>query len=250
MILAHFLRPSRKWVLSRIPLKPDCRRIVPSESTDNSTAPVVVTFARPEESGAFRRRLGDVRKGKCGALTAWRGRIGNVAVTVIHTGIGPASAEHAIRELLVHERPRKVISAGFAGGLDPALRVGDTLTAESPHAAVLSRATPIETPAEKIAAFQTTGARLVDMETATLADACAKAGVLLVSVRAVSDSADQFLPVPFDAWFDTARQRARPLALVLHLLRHPTHIAPFARFVARLPRVARALALAVAEVLR
>ncbi|MEO8793197.1 MAG: hypothetical protein ABI464_12795 [Chthoniobacteraceae bacterium] len=223
---------------------------MPAESTDNLAAPIAVTFARPEESGAFRRMLGGVRKGKCGMLAAWRGQIGNAVVTVIHTGIGPESAERAIRELLAHERPCKVISAGFAGGLDPVLRVGDTLTADFPGAPILSRATPIETPAEKIAAFRETGARLVEMETATLADACARAGVPLVSVRAVSDSAEQFLPVPFGAWFDTARQRARPLALVLHLLRHPSHIAPFAHFVSRLPRVAKALALAVAGALR
>lgn len=215
------------------------------ESTADSADSVAVTFARPEESGAFLRKLGGVRKGKCGALTAWRGCIGKITVIVIHTGIGPASAERAIRELLAHEKPRKVISAGFAGGLDPAMRVGDTLTADFPGAPILSRATPIETPAEKIAAFRETGARLVDMETATIADACGNAGVPLVSVRAVSDSADQFLPVPFDAWFDMRRQRARPFALVLHLLRHPSHIAPFARFISRLPRVAEALAVAV-----
>lgn len=208
-----------------------------------------MTFARGEESGAFRRKLAGVRKGKCGALTAWRGTIGKVAVTVIHHGIGPASAASAIRELLSHEKPCKVISAGFAGGLDPALGVGDTLTADFANAKILSRALPIETPAEKIAAFRETGARLVDMETATLAEACASVGVPLVSVRAVSDSAGQFLPVPFDAWFDMRRQRARPFALVLHLLRHPSHIAPFARFVSRLPRVADALALAIIDAL-
>ena len=216
-----------------------------AESTACSSAPVAVTFARPEESGAFRRKLGDVRKGTCGALPAWRGSIGKIAVTVIHTGIGPASAARAIRELLAHEKPRRVICAGFAGGLDPALRVGDTLTADFPAAKILSRALPIETPAEKIAAFRETGARLVDMETATLAEASASAGVPLTSVRAVSDSADQFLPVPFGAWFDMQRQRARPFALVLHLLRHPSHIALFARFLSRLPRVAEALAVAV-----
>lgn len=223
---------------------------MPPETTADSTAPVAVTFARPEESGAFRRKLGSLRKGRCGALPAWRGSMGKIAVTVIHHGIGPASAGSAIRELLSHEKPCKVISAGFAGGLDPALQVGDTLTADFANAKILSRAMPIETPAEKIAAFRETGARLVDMETAALAAVCASAGVPLVSVRAVSDSADQFLPVPFEAWFDMRRQRARPLALVLHLLRHPSHIAPFARFISRLPRVADALALAIVEALR
>ena len=221
-----------------------------SEPTASSAAPVAVTFARPEESGAFRRKLTGTRKGKCGALTAWRGSIGKIAVTVIHTGIGPASAERAIRELLTHEKPRRVISAGFAGGLDPALRAGETLTADFPTTLIFSKAIPLETPAEKIAAFRETGARIVDMETDIIGAACAGAGVPLTAVRAVSDTAGEWLPVPFAVWFDTARQRARPLALVAHLLRHPSHIAPFTRFVLRLPRVAEALAQAIEAALR
>ena len=221
-----------------------------ASSTASSAAPVAVTFARPEESRAFRRKLDRAQKGKCGALTAWRGSIGKISITVIHTGIGPASAERAVRELLAHEKPRRVISAGFAGGLDPALRAADTITADFPTPLIFSKAIPLETPEEKIAAFRETGARIVDMETDVLGAACARAGVPLSSIRAVSDTADESLPVPFAVWFDTARQRARPLALVAHLLRHPSHIAPFARFVLRLPRVAQALAQAIAAELR
>jgi adenosylhomocysteine nucleosidase len=220
-----------------------------TEPAANPAAPVAVTFARPEESGAFRKRLGGLREGACGSLRAWRGSIGKVSVTVIHTGIGPAPAERAIRELLTHEKPRRVISAGFAGGLDPALRAGDTLSEDFPTTLIFSKAVPLETPAEKIAAFRETGARIVDMETGTVGAACAAAGIPLTAVRAVSDTADEPLPVPFGVWFDTARQRARPLALVAHLLRHPSHIAPFARFVVRLRRVAEALAEAIAVAL-
>lgn len=191
-----------------------------------------------------------MKKGRCGSLQAWRGKVGDRAVTVIHTGIGPASAARALEQLLKCERPRKVISAGFAGGLDPGLQVGDTLISEMPSAAVLSRALPVETPAGKVAAFRETGARIVDMETAGIEKACAAAGVSLLSVRAISDSADDHLPVPFDAWFDMRRQRARPSALVMHLLRHPSRIAPFTRFLSRLPRVARNLAQAIMGTLR
>ena len=219
------------------------------EPTAIPFAPVAVTFARPEESGAFRRKLGGVRKGRCGALIAWRGSIGKNAVTVIHTGIGPASAGRAIRELLTHENPRRVISAGFAGGLDPALRAGDTLTADFPTTLIFSKTMPLETPAEKIAAFRETGARIVDMETDIIGAACASAGVPLTAVRAVSDTADESLPVPFPVWFDTVRQRARPFVLVAHLLLHPSHIAPFTRFVLRLPHVANALAAAIVDAL-
>ena len=55
--------------------------------------------------------------------------------------------------------------------------------------------------------------------------------------------------MPFGAWFDAARQRARPFALVGYLLRKPSRAIPFARFVSRLPRVAAALALAIERVL-
>jgi adenosylhomocysteine nucleosidase len=211
--------------------------------------PVVVTFARSEESGAFRRKLGGLKKWRCGPLPAWRGIIDETEVTVVHTGIGPAAAERVIREVIQREKPCKVISAGFAGGLDPALRVGDTLVSES-ASAILSREIPLETPEQKAAAFRETGARLVDMETAVIAAACTAAGIPFVAVRAVSDSADEPLPVPFQFWFDVARQRPRPFALVGFLLRRPSRAVPFARFVLRLPRVAGALAEAVESALR
>lgn len=208
-----------------------------------------MTFARPEESGPFRRALAGSRKTKCGTLPAFRGRCGKVEVLVIHTGIGPAAAGVAIRAVLAVEKPRLLVCAGFGGGLDPILRVGDTLAADFSSGVILSSADPLETPAQKAAVFRKTGARIVDMETATVAAACGDAGVPLVAVRAVSDSADDSLPVPFDVWFDAARQRARPLALIGFLLRNPSRAAPFARFVLRLPRVAAALARTIERVL-
>ena len=170
-------------------------------------------------------------------------------VLIVHTGIGPESAGRVIRSLLAVEKPRLLVCAGFGGGLDPQLRVGDTLVADFSAGVILSSADPLETPAQKAAVFRKSGARIVDMETATIAAACSAAGVPLVAVRAVSDSADDSLPVPFDVWFDAARQRARPLALVGFLLRNPSRAAPFARFVLRLPRVAAALARAIERVL-
>jgi adenosylhomocysteine nucleosidase len=212
-------------------------------------APIVVTFARPEESGAFRGKLEALKKGRCGPMAAWRGRVGENAVTVVHTGIGPGAADRAIREVIQCEKPGKVISAGFAGGLDPALGVGDTLVSDSPDV-ILSREIPLETPEEKAAAFRETGARMVDMETAVLAAVCKTAGIPFVAARAVSDSADEPLPVPFQHWFDVERQRPRPFALLGYLLRRPSRVVPFARFVMRLPRIAEALAGAVESALR
>ena len=220
-----------------------------STTSPDIGAPVVVTFARPEESGPFRRRIAGLRKTNCGALPAFRGRSGKADVVIIHTGIGPEAASRAIRSVLEVEKPRLLICAGFGGGLDPALRVGETIAVDFSSGVILSSSDPLETPAQKAAMFRKTGARIVDMETATVAAACSSAGVPLIAVRAVSDCADESLPVPFGAWFDAARQRARPFALVGYLLRKPSRALPFARFVSRLPRVSAALARAIEDVL-
>ena len=180
-----------------------------------------------------------------GSLPVFRGRSRNVEVVVVHTGIGQKAASRTIRSLLEVEKPRRVICAGFGGGLDPRLRVGDTLVADFSSGVIISCPDPLETPGEKAAMYRKTGARLVDMETSAVAAGCGSAGIPMVAIRAVSDSADEALPVPFAAWFDVARQRVRPLALAGFLLRRPSRVFPFARFVSRLPRVAAALARAI-----
>jgi hypothetical protein len=53
----------------------------------------------------------------------------------------------------------------------------------------------------------------------------------MLSVRAISDRAEQDLPVPAAIWFDAAKQRPRPVRLLLYLATHPGRIGPFARFV-------------------
>jgi adenosylhomocysteine nucleosidase len=215
-----------------------------------------VTFARPEESGPFRRRLTGLRRIDWGGLPAFGGSIREVPVLVIHVGIGLAAAERAIRAVLSKGTPRLVIAAGFAGGLDPRLQAGDTITEDfsgpsgTRRRAILSRGDPVETVTEKATVFRETGASVVDMETDAIAGVCGSSGVPLIAVRAVSDTADEALPVPFWTWFDVARQRPRPLALVGHLLRAPSGILPFARFVLRLPRVAASLAQAIEKALR
>lgn len=189
-------------------------------------------------------------------MPAFSGRIAESGVLVFHIGIGLESAARTIRAVLAAGRPRLVIGAGFAGGLDPQLRTSDTVSddfskqRDGVTRAIISRPEPIETAAEKQKLFRETGARVVDMETASLQAACNQAGIPLIAVRAVSDTAQEALPVPFAAWFDIARQRVRPMALVGFLLRNPSRIAPFARFVRQLPSVAAALARAIEDAVR
>lgn len=204
---------------------------------------IAVTFALPQESREFRELL---------AGSGMRGR-----VRVSHSGAGPvAASRHA--EMLLSDRPEMLIATGFAGGLDPSLRTGEIVIATNySDPALLARArvvpgahagalasveAPVESVADKRALALETGATAVDMETASVAAACARCGVPLLAIRVISDAAGEALPVPFAVWFDLARQRPRPSRLVAFLARHPGRIVPFARFVRGLAPARRTLA--------
>lgn len=203
---------------------------------------IAVTFALPEESRDF--------------LRATRGR-GDVRV--IHTGMGLEAASRATEALLAEMRPAFVLSGGFAGALDPRLRLGDVVVAENlstPELLVrsdgigrlgklVSRARPAELVEEKAALFRETGALVVDMETEAIAAACHRAGVPLLAIRAISDTAHDPLPAPLAEWFDLAQQRPRPRRLLAYLWRRPSAIRPFVRFIRGLPVARRALTMAM-----
>lgn len=210
---------------------------------------IAVTFALPEESRDFRRAINAVR----GEGGAWDAAIAGQRVRVVHCGVGPEAAARAVAKLLTAHRPRMVIATGFAGALDPTLTLGALVLGANVSAPALleraqqsavrvgvltSVALPVDSPAAKRALAAVTGATAVDMETAAISAACVRAGVPLLAVRAISDLASDPLPVPFAEWFDLARQRPRPVALVWYLARHPRQFAPFVRFVRGL-RVAR-----------
>ncbi len=197
---------------------------------------IFVTFALPEESRDFRRAIGD-------------GVHANLRVE--HFGVGPAMAAERVNSLLAGPKPRLLICAGFAGGLDPKLHTGDLVVAENlstpetlaqmravasnatrcSFGSIISRALPVESTADKIALHRETGALAVDMESEAVAAACRAAGVPLLVVRTISDPADAALPVPFADWFDVQAQRPRVAGLLRYLATHPGQILPFARFV-------------------
>jgi adenosylhomocysteine nucleosidase len=99
----------------------------------------------------------------------------------------------------------------------------------------------LETPQAKAEFAKATGAVAVDMETATIAEQCRERGVPLLSIRVISDTARQELPVPFSVCFDVEKERPRVGALLAFLLRHPSRIRAFIRFVRTVGRARRLL---------
>src|SRR5688500_13864558 len=86
-----------------------------------------VTFALPEESAFFRKLLR--RIGRNGQ-TERNGIFDPGDVRVWHLGVGPARARAQVRQFFMSAPPTMVCAAGFAGALDPRLRVGDLVIDE------------------------------------------------------------------------------------------------------------------------
>ena len=218
---------------------------------------IAIIFALPEESRDFRRAMRATHSAGAPG-NQWECALGESAVRIVHCGIGHAAAARSIAELLRGELPEFVVAAGFAGALVPHLAIGDLILAEnfsdpallaaaskcglSAHAGILLTAEhPVETVADK-RALAARGGIAVDMETSAIATACRAAGVPLLAIRAISDRADEPLPVPFHVWFDLTHQRPRLASLLWHLTRHPDQIVLFLRFVHGLRPAREALA--------
>jgi adenosylhomocysteine nucleosidase len=149
-------------------------------------------------------------------------------VITLIVGIGRQNAEKSVRRFLNSGEPKLVLTCGFAGGLNPDLKLGDVVF-EMPLTPSLSPsdgervakpgeelstkllaagAQPVKflcadriatTVAEKKKLRAETGADAVEMESAAIHAVCAERGIPCVTVRVISDTADENLPLDFNA---------------------------------------------------
>ncbi len=159
------------------------------------TAPVFVCFALPGEARPFRKLAPK-----------------SAALRVIVTGMGRRNTQRTLAAALMESKPALVWTCGLAGGLDPALALNTVLfeTADAALAARLSSAglRPARfhcasrmavTAAEKGALRRETGADAVEMESGCVHGLCRQHGVRCATVRVISDTADENLPLDFNA---------------------------------------------------
>jgi nucleoside phosphorylase len=122
-----------------------------------------------------------------------------------------------------------VFSCGFAGALDPALRIGDVVCAKDtpvPNAKAVTFTCAERvaiTAAEKSALRERTGADAVEMESAVIERVCRESGVACIVLRAISDSAGEDLPLDFNRLM-TAGEKLSSLKLAFAILRSPQKI--------------------------
>lgn len=165
----------------------------------SSKPAIAVCFALAEEAGPFKKSCGE-------------------KAPVFFTGIGRENAERATCEFLANNSPGLLLTCGFAGGLVSELKVGDVVFEipsggdENSYAEVRSKlitagARPAKifcadriatTAAEKKKLREQTGADVAEMESGAVQSICRGLGIRCVTVRVISDTADDDLPLDFN----------------------------------------------------
>lgn len=177
-------------------------------------------------------------------------------------GIGRSNAERAFRAALDRAVPGRVITSGFAGGLDPALATGDVLF-EADEAFDLSRELETAgcrparfhchdriatTPGEKAVLRESTGADAVEMESGAIREICRERGISSATVRVISDAADESLPLDFNRLMKPDMSLS-PGKLAGALLGSPGKVLELIRFQKRIKQAGNNLARVLSEAL-
>jgi len=215
-------------------------------------------FAVPEEARPFIRRWEQIHGIAAGGmrgpgLAAWALKTQRLEVHV--TGMGSCNARRTGAAVLARRGVVALITAGFAGGLDPALRRGTVIYDADPGLAEAERwkaagARPgrfVEvsrvavTPADKARLRTGTGADAVEMESSTLRSLARERGIPSATIRVISDTADEALPLDFNALL-TAESRLHFGKLAWAVARSPASIPRLLAFQRNVAKAAEALA--------
>ena len=180
----------------------------------------LVCFAVKEEAVTFRRFSTDYD-----------------GIEILIAGMGRRNSERELRKKLEVLTPSLVLTCGFAGALNPDLKIGDVLfeadansgLAEELQAAggrlvkfhCVSRVAV--TVAEKTELRRVTGADAVEMESEIIRAICREKNIPGATVRAVSDMANEDLPLDFNAVM-TEEQTISFSKLALALAKSPGSI--------------------------
>jgi adenosylhomocysteine nucleosidase len=155
----------------------------------------LVCFAVKEEAAPFRKNSGRFP-----------------ATKILVTGMGRKNSERALQQSLPHTLPSLVLTCGFAGALDPRLKIGDVVFEADPESRLApalqeAGAAPAKfhcasrvatTIAEKTALRKSTGADVVEMESEFIRQICRAKKIPSATLRAISDSALDDLPLDFN----------------------------------------------------
>ena len=188
------------------------------------TCHVGLVFALGIESTGLVDRMAGVIRISGAGFVGREGGLHGRRVVAIEAGVGRKAAERGAHALIAGHKPQWVISAGFAGGLDERLQMGDIVLADR-VADLAGRELEIEVNVD--AATQAANPRLhvgrlitvdhvihdakekeqlgrerqaiaVDMESMAVAEVCRQEKVPFMAVRVISDPVSRNLPRDID----------------------------------------------------
>jgi adenosylhomocysteine nucleosidase len=128
-------------------------------------------------------------------------------IVVVCGGIGAEAARRATEAVFALYQPELIFSVGFAGALDPTLKVGDIFAPNrvvdardgsraeiATGRGVLVSAAAVADVGQKAKLAESYGAQAVDMEAAAVARGAQARGVSFLAVKAISDESDFHMP--------------------------------------------------------
>lgn len=183
-------------------------------------ADVGIVAAMGVEVGFLTDRLKRVRKYQGAGFKVIEGEAGDKIIAVLVGGVGRVNARRAAEALILGHRPSWVVSAGFAGALDPDLKRNQAVfpstivdqegvryniglsvleAAENPSprlrtGTLLTVDSIAFSSPEKAGLREKFGADLVDMESSAVAAVCSYRSIRFLPVRVISDEASAELP--------------------------------------------------------
>ncbi len=205
--------------------------------TTSGDSLVAIVAALPEELTSVARRVTGLDAELRGEVKGRVGWLGATRVALIVTGDGPRNAQLGLRGIVAAFAPVRCLVAGVAGALTSDFQVGDVVAARRivsaageapapdadwlartarslPEATVFSAeriADTVEAKADLRRRLAEEGPAVVDLESAAFAGVAAATGTPFLVLRAVSDLADEALPIDFERFRDArgAVSRAR-----------------------------------------
>jgi adenosylhomocysteine nucleosidase len=167
-------------------------------------------------------------------------------------GIGAEAARRATEAVISLYQPELIQSVGFAGALDPALKVGEIFSPSriidardgssletSTGAGVLVSAATIAGAEQKAKLAEAYGAHAVDMEAAAVARGAQTRGVRFMAVKAISDASNFAMP-SLDRFIDRDGH-FRETAFVASLAVRPWLLSKFVQLARNSKKASRAL---------
>ena len=188
-----------------------------------------------------------------------------LCVSIWTLGVTGQRSAAALKRMIESSRPEIVVSAGFSGALQPGLEVGTIVIGENFSDPQIVRALRIfpdyqigpiltvpdilESSEAKASAGAGSGALAGDLESAHLHQVCCEANIPMLSVRTISDTLEQDLPLPGSVLINPESGRSDPAVIFQYLFRNPAKAAAFAKLVSSARSAQQSLASALEKIL-